>query len=506
MVFNSFEFLLVFLPLCYLGFLLVHAVAGWRGVYPYLALASLVFYAQWSIGLAAILLGSVLCNFAAANLIIARRAAGQPTRLLLGAAVTANLLALGYLKYANFLIDVVNTVAGPELSHLALLMPIGVSFYTFIQIGYLVEAHNGQAVRPSFGRYALFATFFPYVTAGPLVLQREMAEQMKDRDEPAFCGWRMSVGLTLFGMGLFKKVVLADTIAPYADAAFNGVAAGAVIGPVDAWAGALCYTLQLYFDFSGYSDMAIGLGYLFGLKLPLNFDSPLKATSITDFWRRWHMTMTRFFNSYLYTPLAMKMTRKAVTRRFGRGQRYLATIAYPVTYTFVIAGIWHGAGWNFVVYGLIHGVALAVNRGWREFGLPQVGPAAGWLLTMATVVSALVVFRAPDLASAAAMLGSMWGVGTLAGWAPAVTPVVPHIAWAGALIVVLGTIVLAFPNTQEILRGHWVSSDPQTEARRSWLPLLQWNPNLAWGAVAAATLVIGVTSVGADSGFLYYRF
>ena len=505
MVFNSFEFLLVFLPVTYAGFVLVHRLWGWRAVYPYLAFASLVFYAQWSLEIAAVLVASATGNLLAAKFIVARREKGASTRGYLIAAVAANILALGLFKYANFFLDTVNAVSGSGFSHLNIILPIGISFYTFIQIGFLVEASNGQAAVRSVGRYFLFASFFPCVTAGPLVLQKEMFDQMGDRDDPAFSPWRVSVGLTMFGMGLFKKVVMADSIAPFADAAFNGVADGAAIGLVEAWVGSLCYTLQLYFDFSGYSDMAVGLGYLFGIKLPLNFNSPLKARSITDFWRRWHITMTRFFTNYIYTTTAIKNTRRAAIGQYGPVKKFLAAAAWPVILTFLVAGIWHGAGWTFVVYGLVHGFALAINHGWREFKMPTVSPLVGWLLTMLVVVSGLVVFRAPDLETCGAILAAMWGISQFVGSGNA-EMVTLDLPFSVGLIAIYGAIVLTMPNTQEILRRYWVSSDPQPDATNTIPFWMEWRPSRVWAISAAIAMVVAFTMMGSNTSFLYYKF
>ncbi|NNE21973.1 MAG: MBOAT family protein [Rhizobiales bacterium] len=505
MAFSSYHFILIFLPLCYAGFVLVHRIFGWNGVFPYLALASIVFYAQFSVILATILATSVVLNFLAGRFIIEiqdkRNAASMATAI----AVIANLVALGYFKYTNFFIDVSNQVSGAGFSHLDIVLPVGISFYTFIQIGFLLEAYNGQAEKVSFSRYALFATFFPCVTAGPLVLQREMFQQMEEKKGPAFSSVAVAVGLTLFGIGVFKKVILADSIAPFADAAFDGVASGAAISMVQAWVGSLCYTMQLYFDFSGYCDMAIGIGFMFGIKLPLNFNSPFKATSIADFWRRWHMTMTRFFTTYLYTPSAMKNTRRAIQLQYSPWHKFMRASAIPVTYTFVVAGIWHGAGWGFVVYGLIHGLALAVNHGWREFKMPDVGPYVGWALTMTVVICGLVVFRAPDLSVSATILASMWGLGGLFGSVDAGRWVASELTWPTIMIAVYSIIVLKAPNSQEILRSQWVSCDPEPQESAA-RPIWRWKPTPGWAAAAGLVLAIAITSLGNSSNFLYYQF
>jgi len=262
----------------------------------------------------------------------------------------------------------------------------------------------------------------------------------------------------------------------------------------------------LYFDFSGYSDMAVGLGYLFGIKLPLNFNSPLKATSISDFWRRWHITMTRFFTNFVFTPLAMKNTRKAVTMKYGPIRRYLAAAAWPITLTFIIAGIWHGAGWTMAIYGLVHGLALAINRGWIEFKLPSLPPLVGWLLTMSVVISALVIFRAPDLATAGQILSSMWGVSYFFGGAEILNAVQLDMAWAVPLVVLLGCVVLIPPNSQEILRNYWVSSDPEPSDEPTLFRRILWSASPNWATVTACVLVIAVASIKGYSTFLYYQF
>jgi len=379
------------------------------------------------------------------------------------------------------------------------------TFLRSTQIGFLLESNSGQAGKVSFAKYSLFATFFPVVTAGPLLLQREIFPQMENKQGPAFSTVALSVGLTMFGIGLFKKVILADSIAPYADFAFDGVALGAGIDMLNAWMGSLAYTLQLYFDFSGYSDMAVGLGFIFGLKLPLNFNSPFKATSISDFWRRWHMTMTRFFTTYLYTPLAMSNTRKAMKGGYSPMHRWLAASAVPVTYTFVLAGIWHGAGWTFVVYGLLHGLALAVNHGWRHFQMGEVGPEVGWFLTMLVVVVGLVIFRAPDLSVAGTMLSGMFGLNAIFGITEGVEMVSLDLYSTLAMIGILGVLVLYAPNSQEILRMHWISCDDEDGVTSSASPI-RWQPTAVWALIAAVMLVLAFTSLGDNGNFLYYKF
>jgi alginate O-acetyltransferase complex protein AlgI len=509
MLFHSPAFIFGFLPLCFLGFAAVHRLWGWDAALLWLAGASLVFYGQWSPALAGLLLGSILFNYGAAQLLLAKIDDRRTARCLLLAAIGANLALLGWFKYTNFLIDNANLLTDAALPHLDIVLPVGISFYTFIQIGFLVEVYNRQVDQIRFGHYLLFGSFFPCVTAGPIILQKDMLPQLAQARPAELDSARIAIALTVLGIGLFKKLILADHIAPFADGVFGSTAAGVPLGASLAWIGALAYTLQLYFDFSAYSDMALGIGYLFGIRLPLNFNSPLKACSITDFWRRWHMTMTRFFTNYLYAPIAMPMTRRALQRGYGRTARFLTATALPVSATFVLAGLWHGAGWTFVLFGLIHGLALAVNHGWREARMPSLPPAAGWLLTMAVVITGLVFFRAADVPTALTLLATMAGLGpagALHAADPQLTRIAVDAAAALVWILLLGTIALACPNTHELMWRHWFSSDPRPEGQRLWPLWLLWRPTLGWSVVGAILLAAALGSISGHTSFLYYQF
>jgi alginate O-acetyltransferase complex protein AlgI len=505
--FTSLQFILVFLPLAYGGFVLANRLGGWNWAMHFLAVVSLAFYATFGISLLLILLGSIVANYRI-GLVISSKAEDRVTaRRFMLTGIIANLSLLGYLKYTNFFIDVANQFTGSGISHLYLLLPIGVSFFTFVQIGYLIDAFNGQLISHNFSRYVIFSAFFPCVTAGPLVLQKDMMQQLAAPQYKPFDMRRVVVGVTMFGMGMFKKVVLADNIAPYADGVFNAAALGAGVDADTAWIGALCYALQLYFDFSGYSDMALGIGTIFGIKLPLNFDSPFKATNISDFWRRWHMTMTRFFTNYVYTGLAIAGMRKAMINRLGPVRKFILTAAIPPVITFLVAGAWHGAGWNFVVYGLVHGLAIATYLAWREFSSWRLHGAVAWSLTMAVVVSGLVIFRAADLGTAGSILGHMW----LSPFEYFVAGGHVHIegldrARAVALIVVLGAVAILLPNTQQILHHDWPTSDQKPENTAQNAGFLGWRPSLGNAMVTALAYTIAVTLIGSGTGFLYYQF
>jgi alginate O-acetyltransferase complex protein AlgI len=500
LAFSTFEFVLAFLPVMYGGYLLANRWGGWNASIKFLVAASFAFYGLFGLNLLAILIISISTNFLLARAILAKADDQSVAQKIMITGIAVNILALGYLKYSNFLVGFFSESASAHPTFNV----IGVSFFTFIQIGYLIDAYNGQLVRHDFARYALFSAFFPCVTAGPLVLQKEFLTQLENPAIKAFDLRRLCVGLTMFGIGLFKKVVLADSIAPYADAVFNGVAAGNMLDTSTAWLGTLCYTLQLYFDFSGYSDMAIGLGMIFGIKLPLNFNSPFKTTNISDFWRNWHMTMTRFFTNYIYTALAMNGMRRAMGGGMGRVRKFILTAALPSVVTFVVAGVWHGAGWNFIVYGLLHGVAIAGFLAWREFAGIKLPPIIGWFLTMTVVWTGLVIFRAPDMGVASTILAGMWNplahLDTQAQFAGF------QFDRALSLIIILGAITVLLPNSQQILHLDWPTTDAKPHDVVQDAGLLAWRPKLSSAFVTALTYAIALTSIGSGTSFLYYNF
>ena len=503
MSFTSLNFILIFLPLTFLGFGITQRLLGANMALNFLALVSLGFYGLWGYQLLVILLFSLAFNFTIGNILPSLAGNRQLAKNLLSGAIAANLLVLGYLKYTNFFVDVASQVSGIGYMHFEIVAPIGVSFFTFVQIGFLIDGFNGQLVRHDFARYIIFAAFFPTVTAGPLVMQREMMEQLGDSQLDAFDLRRVMIGVTMFAMGLFKKIVMADAIAPFADAVFNGVHGGLALNTPTAWVGALSYCLQLYFDFSGYSDMAIGLGTIFGIKLPLNFDSPFKATNISDFWRRWHMTMTRFFTAYIYSGLAMTGMRKAMSSRSSRFGKFFLSAAVPSFVTFLCAGVWHGSGWTYVVYGAMHGTAIAVFLCWREYSNFKFAAPLAWALTMVTVVCGLVLFRSADLTTAFLMLSHMFGLGS---FDVASVPITIDIEQALSMVVIFSAVTLLLPNTQQILHHEWPVVDTKPSDVALNAGLLAWRPSFAAAFITAGIFTIGITSISATSGFLYYKF
>jgi D-alanyl-lipoteichoic acid acyltransferase DltB (MBOAT superfamily) len=388
MLFNSQALILGLLPL---------ALAGWYFAPSrilrqwWVVGASVAFYAFWDVRFVPVLVGLTLVNW-----LLARAHAAQPRGWWADAGIVLNLGVLAWVKYANFIADNVAWALGGRHESWSIILPLGVSFYVFQKVSYLVDLKRGQAGTYSLSDFFLFVCFFPQLVAGPLVRHNEVIGQFALDPRRTEMTENLSRGFVLFTIGLVKKVAIADTLAPVADAAFARVAAGQAMAASDAWLGTLAYTLQIYFDFSGYSDMALGLALMFGLRLPVNFDAPYRAASIREFWRRWHMTLSRFLRDYLYIPL-------------GGNRAGAAHQAVNVVVTMLLAGLWHGAAWTFVVWGGMHGLALAVNAAWNRTGL-RLPWVVGWVLTLLFVMAGWVLFRAPDFPSAARMFEALAGL------------------------------------------------------------------------------------------------
>ncbi|MDQ8726426.1 MBOAT family O-acyltransferase [Bradyrhizobium sp. LHD-71] len=477
MLFNSPQFIFGFLPVSLIGFFLLGQFGWYRLAILWLGFVSLVFYGFDNPALQLpLILASITFNFT-----VGRYLATAKSRNLLIAGVAGNLLLLGFFKYAGLLASTFNAITGLAVPDPHIPLPIGISFYTFTQIAFLVDVYRREAREYEFAKYGLFVTFFPHLIAGPILHHKETVPQFDHpkvfRPQPD----RIALGTGWLAIGMFKKVMLADSVAPFADAVFGAAQKGAAIDFADAWIGTLCYTLQIYFDFSGYSDMAIGLALLFGITFPLNFNSPYKAQSLIEFWRCWHMTLSRFLRDYLYVPLG--------GNRRGALRRYINLFI-----TMVLGGLWHGASWNFAIWGALHGAGLALNHLWRGIaartglGIPA---GFGWLLTFGVVAFAWVPFRADTLAASTTIWQAMLGLGEPAA-ALGGNPLLPVI-W----IVGLGAIALFAPNTQQIMSHPWIDE----RARISWTPRPVWAIALGclFGIAVAGTF-------GRETVFLYFRF
>jgi len=510
MLFNSFTFLFVFLPITVIGyFTLARKSHVWAAMW--LAAASLVFYGGWSLAYIPLLLGSIFFNYGMGQRIAA--ASGRSRKRWLTCAIVADLGLLGYFKYADFFIAGINYSAATELPALSIVLPIGISFYTFTQIAYLVDTYQGKVNEGRFIHYLLFITYFPHLIAGPVLHHAEMMPQFDRASSYRFSQRNVAVGLSIFAIGLAKKVLIADSLAPHAGFLFDQSDQFSLLL---AWGGVLAYAFQLYFDFSGYSDMAIGISLLFGIRLPLNFDSPYKAVNIIEFWRRWHMTLSRFLRDYLYIPLGGN--RKGPVRRHVN-----------LMITMVLGGLWHGAGLNFVVWGALHGLYLVLNHGWHALATRIHFPRSSrsWkiasiALTFVAVCVAWVFFRATGFDKAALILGGMagqYGVSLPASIGLALGSLKPLLEQAGiefylgggarfigtwAWVVFAAAIAFLCPNTQQIMRHH--ESRPMDPVQGPLARWMAWAPSRRWAACIGAILIGSLLSLSRPTEFLYFQF
>lgn len=402
MLFNSLEFILAFLPVSFLVYFwlnhkrLVVAGKSW------LVLASLVFYAWWNVQYLPLILVSILVNFAVGSALAKRASGGSRGPLkpewMLAAGIAFNLGLLGYYKYADFFLSNLRRLVDTPPDPLGIVLPLAISFFTFTQIAYLVDSYRGKAKEYDLLNYALFVTFFPHLIAGPVVHHGEIMPQFAAVKNLARRYRYVLLGLMLFSVGLAKKVLIADTFAVWATAGFDQADH---LNFFEAWVTSLSYTFQIYFDFSGYTDMALGAAMLFNIRMPINFNSPYRATNIQDFWRRWHITLSRFLRDYLYIPL-------------GGSRRAPGRVAANLLVTFVLGGLWHGATWMFVIWGGLHGAAMLSHRLWQRMGL-RMSPILAWLVTFNFVNFSWVFFRAQTLEDALKVLRGMAGLDAIAG-------------------------------------------------------------------------------------------
>jgi len=394
LLFNSYEFIFAFLPITFFIYFYLNSKRLTIASKSFLVFASLFFYSWWNILYLPIIIGSMLFNFIiGSSLNENNKKIRFSKKSLLIFGIVGNVALLGYFKYTDFFIENFNLATSSNVELLNLALPLAISFFTFQQIAYLVDSYKHETKEYDFLNYAVFVTFFPQLIAGPIVHHKEMMPQFANKRNMVKNYRNIALGLFIFSIGLFKKVVIADTFADWATAGFDTVT---TLNLFEAWATSLSYTFQLYFDFSGYTDMAIGLALLFNIKLPINFNSPYKATNIQDFWRRWHITLSRFLKDYVYIPLG--------GNRKGEFRTYNNLLA-----TFIIGGIWHGAGWTFVFWGFLHGIALVIYRAWSKLGF-KMWRLLAWLITFNFINIAWVFFRAKEWDDALKVLGGMFSL------------------------------------------------------------------------------------------------
>jgi D-alanyl-lipoteichoic acid acyltransferase DltB (MBOAT superfamily) len=483
MLFNSYEFLFLFMPVTVAGFALL-CIGHHRAALLWLTAASLCFYAWWDWRSLWLLVASMAFNFALSLAI--ERSSGSARRRWLALGIAGNLLALGIFKYAAFAVDILNEVAGARLERPGIVLPLGISFFTFTQIAYLVDVYRRLTVDRDPARFALFVTWFPHLIAGPILHHRPTMAQFGDPEVARLRSINWLAGLVFFSIGFAKKLLLADPLGAIASPLFDAARAASLSFGAG-WIATLAYTFQLYFDFSGYSDMAVGLSLLFGVKIPVNFLSPYKAGSIIEFWRCWHISLSNFLRDYLYIPLGGN--RKGPLRR-----------CLNLFLTMLLGGLWHGASWNFVIWGGLHGLYLLVNHAWRTFVGVSLGRYPGAAVTFLAVAIGWVFFRAADLATAGKMLTAMASVPQLATWSWAADPHLASLSpWRGAATIGLAAaIAFLLPNSVQITDGITRAlQKPQAVDMR-----------LAYASVALFGLAfgIGVVNLGKASAFLYFQF
>lgn len=489
MLFNTFAFFAVFLPLALSGYFLLSR-RTLRGSIVFLFLASTAFYCYWDVSYLPLLLASITGNFTIGMAITRNKQAGRAARarrwLVLG--LVFNLGLLVFYKYFDFLLANLEALGLP-LSPVGITLPIGISFFTFTQIAYLVDCNQGKVKETKPESYGLFMTYFPHLIAGPILHHKEMMPQFDAPASHVFSRGRITVGMLFFTIGLFKKVILADGVARFVGPVFD--LHYAHLSWLEAWAGALAYTFQLYFDFSAYSDMAYGLSYMFGIVLPINFNSPYKSTSIIEFWRRWHITLSTFLRDYLYIPLG--------GNRKGSLQRYINLFL-----TMLLGGLWHGANWTFVVWGALHGSYLIVNHALRRIlGETDnlVLRAAGWLSTFLAVVVGWVFFRATSVEAALAVLQAMAGSTLTAPMADALLGINRIMPLANCFGWLLACAAAAFflPNAYQILgRGLLTTLEARLSGVKGGL--------LLGGLLAVSVLILAISETRGVSEFLYFNF
>ena len=392
MLFNSIEYIFFFLPITFYIYFFLLSKRLIVGAKSFLVFASLFFYSWWNVKYLPIILTSMLLNYVIGGILSKRHKLKVDKKVVLIFGIIINLALLGYFKYADFFIENYNLIAGNNINLLHLALPLAISFFTFQQIAYLVDSYRGETGEYDFLNYALFVTFFPQLIAGPIVHHKEMMPQFANKWNLVKKYKNIAKGIFIFSIGLFKKVVIADSFAIWAT---NGFDKAEYLNMIEAWATSLSYTFQLYFDFSGYTDMAIGAALLFNIKLPINFNSPYKAVSIQDFWRRWHITLSHFLRDYIYIPLG--------GNRKGEFRTYTNLMI-----TFLLGGLWHGAGWTFVFWGFLHGIALVVHRAWQKLKikLPKI---LAWFITFNFINISWVFFRAKEWDDAIKVLKGMFG-------------------------------------------------------------------------------------------------
>jgi len=516
MLFNSYVFIFAFPPIVLLGFHLSSKYLSQTKVLLWLVVSSLFFYGWLNISYLALITFSICLNYIISYYLRSNKAKAA---LILG--IFVNIAMLGYYKYANFFIENLNYISNSHYAIENIILPLAISFFTFQQITYLIDSYKGITKDHDFIHYCLFVTFFPQLIAGPIVHHKEMLPQFLKKENMGLKVNNISIGLTIFLIGLFKKVVIADSMGALATPIFNLAEQGVEITILEAWGAALAYSLQLYFDFSGYSDMAIGLARMFNIKLPVNFFSPYKSKNIIEFWRRWHITLSNFLRDYIYIPLGGSRSVKI---------KQLSNLLI----TMLIGGLWHGAGWTFIIWGGMHGLFLITNHlwvNWKERVVPSqyldktITKLIAWFITILALILSWVIFRAETLNGAMTMYSAMFGFNglslpnSISTLAPALLSIFPdaNIMTNGvgvfsegsndAKIVIACIIVLFFPNTLEWMYINKPALNMGYFFKKKYnYKLSHWEQSVKHARLMAIIAMIAILSLGDASEFLYFQF
>lgn len=515
MSFNSTLFLFGFLPVTLAVYYLLALTRLHPLRLPFLIVATIGFYARSSVHYLPLLLGSVLANYLIGVAIT--RSSRPAAKVWLWVGVIANLAILVWYKYAPAMSAGVSDALGIDIRLAQMALPLAISFYTFQQIGHLVDLWRGRIAPPRALHYFAFILFFPQLLSGPISLSREMVPQLEVRPERRKVPADLLFGFCLFAMGLFKKTVIADSFALWTGPIFEAAYTGAHPTAASAWGAAFGYTLQIYFDFSGYSDMAIGVARMFGLLLPLNFFSPFRSRSIVELWRRWHITLGRFVQTYIFSPLAVPLARFAVDRDLGERSALLVATLAPTMLSMLIIGIWHGASWTFVLFGAMHGAYMCTNEAWADFKRKKKmrkdadhsrpRRIVAMLATTLAFAVASIPFRSPDLATTGRLFAGMIGLNS-GGWAewPVLTPLG---AWGLYPLLIAGFLfVYLLPNTQQIMDKALPALEWAKWRKTDRAPIhFEWSPSFLWCVGLGAVLMIGMAFIARGStAFVYFNF
>ena len=486
MLFNSYIFIFLFLPLTFFIYFYLNRKRLTEASKGFLVLSSLFFYSWWNTVYLPLILGSMLFNYIIGTTLSRKeqqKKVAKKQLLLFG--VVANLTLLGYFKYADFFITNINLVVGSEFTLLHLALPLAISFFTFQQIAYLVDSYRGETKEYDFLNYAVFVSFFPQLIAGPIVHHSEMMPQFAQAKNKVMNYHNIAIGLFIFSIGLFKKVVIADSFAVWATQGFD---VATTLNFFEAWATSLSYTFQLYFDFSGYTDMAIGIALLFNIKLPINFNSPYKATTIQDFWRRWHITLSRFLRDYIYIPLG--------GNRGGEFRTYSNLMA-----TFILGGMWHGAGWTFIFWGFLHGAALVIHRFWEKLGF-KLHTVLAWFITFNFVNISWVFFRAKEWDDAMKVLKGMFSLDDIM----ITQGLARHLEFLQEYGIEFGPWLREIGGGTTTILWITVAFVLILFSKNSMEKIKSFQPNWLYFSLTSLYLLLGIFSISKKSEFLYFNF